>query len=968
MTALEKANQAENRNQHAQMEQINHEQENLVDKALRGRRRIMRMVNSLTAPQEIGAPMACMYLLNQTPFYYSHESVDLYFPQSLKLLLNEQVPITATLRSSEMQENEEDNSHEENNDQNDSTTTCKNPQLVDYVNRNESKLENFSYYEFVQTYEKKKSTEGFRFSENHVQYETHSLFKFTGTQPFVVVYGSRLPYILGASLSQDEHLLFYQMMLILFKPFRKLSDLIGSSDSTLQAWKNAYDLWEKPLIAELYLANNLDYYESKHSSDNEIDPAMQYFESLSNDYSFHDVPDFLEEQINNESSNNDQSDDDANMDYLESIFSENMRNSVSDIVDNLQNVMSYFTDKVQYKYSPHLFQDYKTLLENSSIDDILRSQVSLDNEFAMATPSSDFSLPKDIVIRQLDMAINSLDWDDSFESIPSNMKYPSLSMISKNFKLNFKQHKMFIYIGLKFLESIAADHDVNFQTSVDHSSFLIRDQLFAFLLGGAGYGKSEVIKALLFLAKSWGHEGSIITSSYTGIAAVNVWGQTLHSLFAWSITDILPTKKISFEMRNKFALLRILIIDEISMLAQEILGRLDESLRILKNNSSKLGGVHLLIVGDWLQQSPIYGAPLYKAPNEFDITPDKQDLFRLRYIGYNVYNGVNCVVRLDKNMRHSLNSSSSDWFPSLLERLRFGEITEEDLEKLNNTCFFSDLPSNNLSMHETSPFDHFCPFIVSSHAVRVQMNVEMMKSWAQKTSTPLYEYAANYSLPDGISLTPAQYRSMSLLWDNKTGNLPIKLRLGLGMPMMCTQNVAPHLKLCNGSIGHIVYIQQHPQNRETLISSNDIYLSQCSHQPLFILFKLWKIDFEFFPGLGPGVVPIRPYTINSLQIKLPKRERPFSIRIRQLPLVPAFSLLIEKVQGLTLDSVILGPLRHITRRAPQKTALHVATTRVRDPVNMRLLQPLTMDDILYFTPPLELINETKRLEDIEIQD
>ncbi len=83
-----------------------------------------------------------------------------------------------------------------------------------------------------------------------------------------------MPCILGDSLSQDEHLLFYQMVLILFKPFRKLSDIIGSSDSTLQAWKNAYDLWDKPLIAEIYLANNLDFYKIKHSSDNEIDPAM----------------------------------------------------------------------------------------------------------------------------------------------------------------------------------------------------------------------------------------------------------------------------------------------------------------------------------------------------------------------------------------------------------------------------------------------------------------------------------------------------------------------------------------------------------------------------------------------------------------------------------------------------------------------------------------------------------------------
>jgi hypothetical protein len=61
------------------------------------------------------------------------------------------------------------------------------------------------------------------------------------------------------------------------------------------------------------------------------------------------------------------------------------------------------------------------------------------------------------------------------------------------------------------------------------SSYLVNGQLFGFLLGGAGFGKSAVIRVLLYLAESWGYEGSILTTAHTGIAAVNIWGQTLHS-------------------------------------------------------------------------------------------------------------------------------------------------------------------------------------------------------------------------------------------------------------------------------------------------------------------------------------------------------------------------------------------------------------------------------------------------------
>jgi hypothetical protein len=128
------------------------------------------------------------------------------------------------------------------------------------------------------------------------------------------------------------------------------------------------------------------------------------------------------------------------------------------------------------------------------------------------------------------------------------------------------------------------------------------------------------------------------------------------------------------------------------------------------------------------------------------------------------------------------------------------------------------------------------------------------------------------------------------------------------MPVMFTVNLAPNLKLCNGSIGHVVYIKHNVSNQIQLESDGELFISKCSHIPDFVLIKLWKIDHEFFPGLGAGVVLVQPYRNNRVSINLPSRN--VTVRMIQIPLVPAFSLLIEKVQGLTMDSVILGPLRH----------------------------------------------------------
>jgi hypothetical protein len=75
---------------------------------------------------------------------------------------------------------------------------------------------------------------------------------------------------------------------------------------------------------------------------------------------------------------------------------------------------------------------------------------------------------------------------------------------------------------------------------------------------------------------------------------------------------------------------------------------------------------------------------------------------------------------------------------------------------------------------------------------------------------------------------------------NQTGGLPLRFRLGLGVPMMCTVNQAHHLRLCNGSIGFIVHIQHDPLNRTELISSEGTLITKCSHMPEFVLAKLWK--------------------------------------------------------------------------------------------------------------------------------
>lgn len=97
-----------------------------------------------------------------------------------------------------------------------------------------------------------------------------------------------------------------------------------------------------------------------------------------------------------------------------------------------------------------------------------------------------------------------------------------------------------------------------------------------FLGGEGGSGKSRVIEALVYLAKSWRKQTSVRVCAPTGIAASLVGGQTFHSL-----VNIRRGRTYRKSRRLKpgdvalFADMELLILDEVSMLAQKHLANLE---------------------------------------------------------------------------------------------------------------------------------------------------------------------------------------------------------------------------------------------------------------------------------------------------------------------------------------------------------------------------------------------------------
>jgi hypothetical protein len=193
--------------------------------------------------------------------------------------------------------------------------------------------------------------------------------------------------------------------------------------------------------------------------------------------------------------------------------------------------------------------------------------------------------------------------------------------------------------------------------------------------GPAGTGKSFLIDQLRVPPNT-------LVAAPTGLAALNVAGVTLHSLFQLPATLVDTRMLKPMERDGRFKALQActrLIIDEISMVRADVLDGVDYRLREARGDDSPFGGVQLIMVGDPFQLPPV-------------LTSADRRLFRKR-LGYPAEHFFNarCLAphhsfaspewhcQLSTQHRQSHDSE----FRELLGRFRTGCTTTVDLQALN---------------------------------------------------------------------------------------------------------------------------------------------------------------------------------------------------------------------------------------------------------------------------------------------
>ncbi|XP_059178285.1 uncharacterized protein LOC131957470 [Physella acuta] len=209
---------------------------------------------------------------------------------------------------------------------------------------------------------------------------------------------------------------------------------------------------------------------------------------------------------------------------------------------------------------------------------------------------------------------------------------------------------------------------------------------YHFISGGAGVGKSKLIEAIYQTVTRHyrGEAGSaesieVLLTAFTGKAAHNIGGMTVTSALSLSVTaGASKAKELSSDALNtlysKFRNLKLLIIDEISMLSLANFNQVDSRLRQLLNKDLPFGGIPVIVVGDFNQIPPVLAQYVFEEP--------KKDLASL---AGNTLWPLFELYELTEIMRQK-----DDWkFAKALGGIANGSLTEEEAAMFKSREFTS---------------------------------------------------------------------------------------------------------------------------------------------------------------------------------------------------------------------------------------------------------------------------------------
>ena len=402
-----------------------------------------------------------------------------------------------------------------------------------------------------------------------------------------------------------------------------------------------------------------------------------------------------------------------------------------------------------------------------------------------------------------------------------------------------------------------------------------------FLTGKAGTGKSTFLKYICANT-----EKEFVVLAPTGIAAVNVGGQTLHSFFKIPFKPLLPNdpdfspRRIRKTLRysaDKIKLIKkldLIIIDEISMVRCDIIDFIDNVLRIYTGNMREpFGGKQLLFVGDIFQLEPV-------------VTRDMKEILHRYYNQFFFFNArvFNSLGLIPIELRKIYRQTDSA-FISLLDRVRESHATGADMHLLNSRCNPNYVDDNK----------EFVVTLATRRDTVDSINDEHMHTL--KTPEYVFKGTVEGTFPDNDLPT------------NKD------LTLKKGAQVIFIRNDKEN-RWVNGTIGKVAKVNE----------------------------KDVTVELE-----GGECYELEPEVWQNVQYTYDEKEKKVIENVvgvfTQYPIKPAWALTVHKSQGLTFNNIIID----FAGGAFSSGQTYVALSRCTSLEGITLLKPLSQRDIIVNT-------------------
>ena len=487
-----------------------------------------------------------------------------------------------------------------------------------------------------------------------------------------------------------------------------------------------------------------------------------------------------------------------------------------------------------------------------------------------------------------------------------------------------------------------------------------------FYTGGAGTGKSTVLRAIVRELREQGRRPQVVTP--TGISALNVGGSTYFSWAGWSpgvtkksIREI-ETMAMSKERRQRIKDTDVLIIDEISMLESNQFRRLDSACRAAKQCDRPFGGLQIIVTGDFYQLPPV--KPFFTC---FDcgvelktralcrgcqaLTVDGGDPYQSRP----AKDCRRCCAPLHKQMdcprcKNTFDNDNQWPFRSdTWAGCDFQCVSLTEVHRQSDPTFVGILNTlrvgDRLDKHQLSLLDGRKNDV--GEAIELSPRRDEVELKNRKGFEAIKHPIHAYKCQDYVHIQAHHPHLEGKKERDGQGNLvgcqdhrfPPLLETKLGMPVILLANIDPKAGLVNGSQGRIVRYEHHEalmEARQRRLQASGEFGHLEEHQ--IVLWTEQQVpDFplpvvEFENGNERPVYPV----CQDTELGDPA---PFSVVARtQIPLLPAWAITIHKSQGMTLEKVVVNLDRIFE---PQQA--YVALSRARSMDGLKVVSDVGLE-------------------------